>query len=270
MEIVDAQVHANQRGIDQSIAIMDAVGVAAAIIDIWPPIRRNLPNGVSRFEYTFAEEAVARFPGRFAYVARFDPNDPEIDDLVSQVRNAPGRLCIRLASGFDLKVLREGGHQRILTAAGKHHVPVMIYPGGDYPALHSYARKFGDVQFIIDHVGMGVERAALPGQLESTIDQLLAFASYPNVAVKWGHAPRLSREPFPYRDLIAQLLRAIDAFGVKRLMWASDYTVTPDHHTCAESLFCLRCADQLSANDKEWILGKSAREVLGWPPPAAT
>jgi hypothetical protein len=27
MEIVDAQVHANHRGIDQSIAIMDAVGV---------------------------------------------------------------------------------------------------------------------------------------------------------------------------------------------------------------------------------------------------
>jgi len=34
-----------------------------------------------------------------------------------------------------------------------------------------------------------------------------------------------------------QLRRVIDAFGVKRLMWASDYTVTADHHTCAESLF---------------------------------
>jgi hypothetical protein len=37
MEIVDAQIHANHRGIDQSIAIMDAVGVNAAVIDIWPP-----------------------------------------------------------------------------------------------------------------------------------------------------------------------------------------------------------------------------------------
>ena len=112
---------------------------------------------------------------------------------------------------------------------------------------------------------MGVERAALPDQLEATINQLVACSKYPNVAVKWGHAPRLSREPFPYRDLIAQLGRVVDAFGVKRLMWASDYTVTGDHHTCAESLFCLRCADQLSESDKEWILGKTAREVLGWP-----
>jgi hypothetical protein len=64
MEIVDAQIHANHRGIDQSIAIMDAVGVNAAVIDIWPPERRKLPSGIMRFDYTFAEEAVARFPAR--------------------------------------------------------------------------------------------------------------------------------------------------------------------------------------------------------------
>jgi hypothetical protein len=96
-------------------------GVQAAVIDIWPPVRRKLPNGVTRFEYPFAEE-VARFPGRFAYVARFDPNDPEIDDLMAEVRKAPGRLCTRIASGFDFKIMREGGHQGILHAAGKHGV----------------------------------------------------------------------------------------------------------------------------------------------------
>jgi len=112
---------------------------------------------------------------------------------------------------------------------------------------------------------MEVERAALPGRLERTIEQLLTYAKYPNVAVKWGHAPRLSRQPFPYRDLIAQLRRIIDAFGVERLMWASDFTVAADNHSCGESLFCIRCADQLSETDKEWILGKSARTVLAWP-----
>jgi predicted TIM-barrel fold metal-dependent hydrolase len=247
---------------------MDAVGVDAAVIDVWPPVRRKLPDGISRFEYPFAEEAVARFPARFAYVVRFDPSDPEIDSAMAEVRKAPGRLCTRIASGFDLKILNEGGHERILAAAGKHGVPVMIYPGGNYPALTNYIRKFTDVQFIIDHVGMGVERAALPNQLETTIGQLLDCAKYPNVAVKWGHAPRLSREGFPYHDLITQLVRVIDGFGVNRLMWASDYTVTTDHHTCAESLFCLRCAEQLSESDKEWILGKTARQVLGWARPA--
>src|ERR1700757_2494233 len=119
MEVIDSQVHANQRGIDQSIAIMDAVGVNAAVIDVWPPVRTKLPSGVYRFEYGFAQEAVSRFPGRFAYIARFDPNDPEVDDLMAEVRKEPGRVCIRIASGFDLKAMRERGHQRILNAAGK-------------------------------------------------------------------------------------------------------------------------------------------------------
>jgi L-fuconolactonase len=48
-------------------------------------------------------------------------------------------------------------------------------------------------------------------------------------------------------------------------MWASDFTVTTDHHTYAESLFCIRCADNLSESDKEWILGRAAREMLAWP-----
>lgn len=141
----------------------------------------------------------------------------------------------------------------------------MAYPGGDHPAFTNYVRKFDSVQFIIDHVGMEVDRAVEPGRLESTIEQLLTYAKYPNVAIKWGHAPRLSRQPFPYRDLLAQMRRVIDAFGVKRLMWASDFTVAADHHNCGESLFCIRCSDQLSDSDKEWVLGKSAREILAWP-----
>jgi predicted TIM-barrel fold metal-dependent hydrolase len=262
MEIVDAQIHATHRGLDEAIAIMDAMGVSAAVLDDWPPVRYKLPSGVTRFQYPFDESAVARFPARFAYVVRFDPTDPAIDELVAQVRQAPGRVCVRIASGHDLKVLREEGHERVLAAASKYDVPVMIYPGGEHQPLTNYVRKFDRVQFIIDHVGMGIERATLPNQLETTIEQLLTYAKYPNVTVKWGHAPRLSREPFPYRDLLTQLRRVIDAFSVERLMWTSDFTVTTDHHTYAESLFCLRGSDILSANDKEWILGKTVREVL--------
>ena len=92
MEIVDAQVHATHRGLDQSVVIMDALGVNAAIIDVWPPERTKLPNGVNRYTYKFAEEAVSRFPNRFAYVVRFDPNDQEVEGQVAQVRQAPNRL----------------------------------------------------------------------------------------------------------------------------------------------------------------------------------
>ena len=63
---------------------------------------------------------MTRFPARFAYVVRFDPNDPEMDDLMGQLRKAPGRLCARIASGVDFKVMRDAGHGRVLAAASKH------------------------------------------------------------------------------------------------------------------------------------------------------
>lgn len=262
MEIVDAQVHANHRGLEPSVAIMDALGVTAAIIDVWPPERTKLSNGVNHYTYKFAEEAVSRFPNRFAYVVRFDPNDQDIEDEVAQVRKAPNRLCIRIASGLDIKALSSGGHERILSAGARYDVPVMIYAGSEHPAVRKYIEKFDRVQFIIDHCAMAVGLGGQPDPLEATIDRLIGYAKYPHVAVKWGHAPRLSREPFPYRDLIAQLGRVIDAFGINWLMWASDYTVTVDNHTYGESLFCIRCSDQLSESDKEWLLGRSAREIL--------
>jgi L-fuconolactonase len=265
MEIVDAQVHANHRGLDQSVLIMDALGVNAAIIDVWPPERTKLPNGVNRYTYKFAEEAVSRFPHRFAYVVRFDPNDREVEEPIAHLREKPNLLCIRIASGLDIKALPTGAHEHILTAAAKYDVPVMIFAGSEHAAMTRYVEKYDRVQFIIDHVGMAIRFEGQSDLLETTIERLIEYAKYPNVAVKWGHAPRLSRLPFPYPDLITQLGRVIEAFGVKRLMWASDYTVTVDSHTYGESLFCIRCSNQLSDSDKEWLLGRSAREVLRWP-----
>ncbi len=265
MEIVDAQIHGTHRGLEQTVAIMDALGVRAAVLDDWPPAREKLPSGIIRYQFPFSEEAVRRFPDRFSYVVRYDPADPEIDSQVAQASKVPGCVCVRIASGLDFKVMKTRGHGKVLDAAFKYKMPVMVYPGDEHKTLTDYVRKHPGIQFIIDHVGMGVERAALPNQLQTTIETLLTYAQYPNVAVKWGHAPRLSREPFPYRDLLGQLRRVIDAFSVNRIMWASDFTVTTDHHSYGESLFCIRCADNLSEGEKEWLLGKTARTILKWP-----
>jgi amidohydrolase family protein len=265
MEIVDAQIHGTHRGLEQLVAIMDALGVSAAVLDDWPPTREKTSSGITRYQFPFSEEAVKRFADRFRYVVRFDPDDSEIDSLVARASKAAGSVCLRIASGLDFKVLKIGGHGKVLDAALKYKMPVMIYPGDEHRTLTEYVRTYPGVKFIIDHVGMGVERAALPNQLQSTIETLLTYAQYHNVAVKWGHAPRLSREPFPYRDLLAQLRRVVDAFGANRIMWASDFTVTADHHSYGESLFCIRCAENISDDEKTWLLGKAVRSILNWP-----
>jgi predicted TIM-barrel fold metal-dependent hydrolase len=264
LDVVDAQIHL-RAGVDRAVAAMDAVGVQGAVVDIWPPETRELANGVTRYDYGFVEDARKRFPGRFAYMARLDPEDPEMDELMAMIAATPGAVCVRTHDGARMEV---GGDGAMLAAAGRHRVPVMIYPARRHQALMRYVSQFDDVLFIVDHCGISVQEGfggRLPEPAAFYIDALLQYASFPNVAVKWSHAPRLSRETYPYRDVIEQLLRMIDAFGVDRLMWGSDYTVTRDHHTYAEALFYLRHTDRLSESDKESLLGGTLRQLLRWP-----
>ncbi len=264
-DVVDAQIHV-RADVDRAVAEMDAVGVQSAVVDIWPPDTRELVNGVTRYDYQLVQDAMGRFPGRFAYMARLDPDDPEMDDLMAQIAATPGSVCVRT---HDVDRLEAGGDGAMLVAAARHGVPVMIYPAQRHDALMRYVRQFDDVQFIIDHCGLSVGEGfggrPLPEPAAFYIDALMQYEPFPNVAVKWSHAPRLTREVYPYRDVTEQLLRMVDAFGVDRLMWGSDYTMTRDHHTYAEALFCLRDTTRLSESDKESIFGGTLRQLLRWP-----
>src|SRR5262245_45293810 len=153
MDVVDAQIHV-RAGVDRAVAAMDAVGVQSAVVDIWPPETRELANGVTRYDYGFVEAAMARFPGRFAYTERLDPDDPEMDELMAMIAASPGAVCVRTHDG---KRMEAGGDAAMLTAAGRHGVPVMIYAAGRHQALMRYVRQFEDVLFIVDHCGLSVQ-----------------------------------------------------------------------------------------------------------------
>jgi L-fuconolactonase len=263
LDVVDAQIHM-RGGVDRAVAAMDAVGVESVVVDIVPPETRKLADGTIRYNYGYVQDAMARFPGRFAYMARLDPDDPEMDDLMARFAATPGAVCARTHDGNRIEA---GGDATMLAAAGRHGVPVMIYAAQRHDAVMRYVRRFDSVQFIIDHCGLAVQPGVQPLSHPAAfyIDALMPYAPFPNVAVKWSHAPRLTRQTYPYLDVVEQLLRMIDAFGVDRLMWGSDYTVTRDDHTYAEALFYLRDTDRLSDSDKVALFGRTLRRLLRWP-----
>ena len=122
----------------------------------------------------------------------------------------------------------------------------------DHPAL----------RLVLDHCGM----ASSPEKF----DDVLAMARYPNAYLKWCHAPRdLSAQPYPWPDVVGHLKHAIKAFGAERIMWACDTTISSKVHSWAKGLFYIHDSDQLSQTEKEWILGKSVRALLGWEKPKA-
>jgi L-fuconolactonase len=308
MEIVDAQVHLNQLVPDwrtaatdaviaTGIQSMNAVGVQAALIaesrgfdsKMRPALGPELPNGAIRAEFPFSERAVARHPDRFAYLVRIDIKDPEVERIVGEVRTKPGALCMRIVPIPDtgeVASLERGEFEPLFAAAEAYGVPVFAWLPARSQLLVPYLKKFPRLQFILDHCGVGVAPPHT-GQMAPTLassmtptraervaqlDQVLDLAQYPNLALKWCHAPTLlSETAYPYRDVLPLLRRAIDAFGVERVMWASDVTQAraEANHTWAQLLYYLLDADQLSETEKAWILGRSVRQALRWPPPAA-
>jgi L-fuconolactonase len=303
IEIIDAQVHLNQLGpswqtdpIDSVIAtgiqLMDAVGIDKVLIgeahgfdSKFRPVGEELPNGAIRESFPFSERAIELHPDRFTYHVVIDFRDPELDRLAAEVRTRPGANSTRIVpvpQTGAVDGLENGEYDALFAAAERHQVPVFAWVPRRAHLLLPYIQRFPNLQFIVDHCGVGVAPlrvGQLPVTMETSMtksrdDRLAEFgrvcemAQYPNVALKWCHAPGLlSEEDYPYRDVMPLLRQAIDAFGVERIMWASDYTIAHDQNgnSWAECLYYLLDSDQLSRNEKEWLLGGAARQVLRWP-----
>src|SRR3954453_20224884 len=76
--------------IETAVAAMNAVGVDRAVISLAPGYRRTLAEDVFRYDNSYAEEASIRYPDRFRSVARYDPFDPDVEDLLATTLEQPG------------------------------------------------------------------------------------------------------------------------------------------------------------------------------------
>ena len=82
MDIVDSQVHLGPGGAAEMLAAMNALGIKSVLIDeYWlgtpgdPGYR--VGEGAFRTTSPTAELAAWTYPGRFSYLVRVDPTDPE-------------------------------------------------------------------------------------------------------------------------------------------------------------------------------------------------
>jgi L-fuconolactonase len=208
MDIVDAQVHANVLGTEATLAVMDALGIQGLLFDEYQTTTEDgalqpgyrLADGAFRPVGPNAEAAALRHPERFAFLMRVDLRDPGIEGWIETLAAAPGFKALRtlVFTPSEGAVFADGGCDRLLHAARAYSLPVFITCPGRVRLLASYAERFPDVQFVIDHCGVVFDA---PGG-KATIDDAVAMARYPNVACKWAHAPDfLSTTAYPFPDL---------------------------------------------------------------------
>ncbi|MGW0249032.1 amidohydrolase family protein [Nocardia goodfellowii] len=285
MKIVDAQIHIGPDSVETTVAAMDELGIGSVVVDeFWgrkPYGDREffepgytLPNGAWRSRYPTASTAAALYPDRFATVVRVDPRDPDLRTVVREISDTPHTRALRVLPTWapgDAEAFAAGSCDRLFDLAHEHAVPIFVYAPGYVELLRRYLERVPELSLVIDHCGMaqpgmsGARPADEVARVESIdyFDEVLSFAEYKSVALKWSHEQIAFRSPeFPFEETRPYLRKAIDAFGAERILWASDKTVLP--WSWSEILAAVRDNPDLSENERNLILGGTARKILNW------
>lgn len=207
--------------------------------------------------------AAKKYPNRFAVMGRFPVEAPAEGARLVTWRQQPGMLGVRLTlhrlpwrAWFE-----DGAIDWFWPAAERARLPVMVYVPGLVKRLDEVAGRHPGLSLIVDHLALPMgsrDEAAF-----ADLDQVLGLARHPNVAVKTSALPCYTSEAYPFPGLHAHIRRVYDAFGPRRMLWGTDYSRLPCSYRQAIALFT-EALDFLSAEDKEWIMGRAAAEWLGW------
>ncbi len=275
MPVIDVQVHAYERNHpgrpwtgplagpasasgEEMVAAMDAVGVDAAIL--------VSPFNLYGFDPSYALEVYRAWPDRFRVVKPLDVNDPAIDDDVAAWSKTKGVVGVRMMLRDEMPSdPADPRVNRAFAAAGRHGLPVNFLCWGRLDQGAELVRRNPDTVIVIDHLGL-LQPHAPPPPAEPWADlpKLLAFAAYDNVRIKISGACTLSREPYPYNDIWDPILRIIDAFGIDRCMWGTDWTRATPLLTYEQGVASFRDTARLSPGEKAKLMGGTLEKVYQW------
>jgi L-fuconolactonase len=237
---------------------MNEAGVHRAVI---------VPPGWEGERNDLALAAARTHPDRFAVMGRLDVEDPAGRAQLPAWKSQPGMLGIRLTfhTEWQEPLLTEGRLDWFWPVAAKAGINLMILvPHRLVPLIAAVAERHPDLRIVMDHLAIPSrtkDAAAFEG-----LPELLKLARRPNVAVKATGMPCYSSEPYPYRNLHEPLRRVYDAFGPRRMFWGTDLSRLTCSYRQAVTLFTEEL-EWLSAEDKEWIMGRGVCEWLGWELP---
>ena len=272
MLIVDSQVHiwaANTPGRpwaaganphrpmpldkDELLRDMDAAGVDRVVIV--PPSLEGPRNDL-------ALAAAQAHPERYAVMGKIDADPQKAKHLIAAWRHQPGMLGMRFNFKKKPETLTSGRVDWIWAAAEEAGIPVYI--GVSHAMcgiIDGIAERHPALRVTLDHLAL--ETRARDDEGFRDLDQLLALAKRPNVAVKASALPCYSTAPYPYRNLHLHLKRVYDAFGPQRIFWGSDLSRLKGSYRECVTMFTEEMP-WLSATDLEWIMGRALCEWLGW------
>jgi L-fuconolactonase len=214
-----------------------------------------------------AIDAAIEHPGRFATMGRLDPQDPQSRGLIRTWREQPGMLGLRFTFHIPqlVTLITEGHMDWVWGEAEKAGVPIYVLV--PLPLVHlidDVAQRYPRLKLVMDHLSLNSKQK--DDEAFAEFDKLLAIAKRPNVAAKVSALPCYSTDQYPYKSLHGYIRQAYDAFGPQRLFWGTDLSRSPIPYRQHVTMFTEEIP-WLTAEDKEWIMGRGVCEWLGWEMP---
>ena len=274
MQIVDAQIHLweNARmspqhrqiptySMDDALQEMVEAGVDAAVI--------HPPSTLGEAMNVLAVDAARQHPDTFCILGNFDLQSPDRLDIVKHWRQRPGMLGFRFTFNqpHQQSWWTDGSLDWFWAACEQEGLPVGLLAGGHMADLGTIAARHPGLKLHIDHCGRGggggggTDDAAF-----ANLGEMLALATYPNVAVKLSGAPSYSSHPYPYRNIHPYLRQIFDAFGPQRCFWGTDITRMSCSYRQCVTMFTEELS-WLQGRDKELVMGDAICDWLGWRRP---
>lgn len=239
--------------IEQLLVDLDAAGVADAVL---------VQPSVYSFDHGYLGRAIARAPDRLRGVMLVDPLDSNAGDVIRKTVGDPRITGLRMLPLRSDRGWFGPGAEPIWRAAadGALTMTFLVRPD-QIPAVAPWAKRFGDVPVVIDHLGRpDLSEANGP----AAIAELLALAAVANIYVKlsaFGSVNAAASDAGP-----EWLPMVTGAFGVDRVMWGSDYPWVLETGTIATAVASTAAAlPGLSSRDTAAVFGGTARRLFGFP-----
>lgn len=214
------------------------------------------------FDNTYMTDAAKEHPGVFKVVGMIDDSQPHPDVAMK-------KLLAQHVTGFRITPwVRKDAHwldnsgmkQMWKTASETGQAMCCLINPENLAEVDKMCGDFPDTRVVIDHFA----RIGVDGEIrDSDLQNLCALARHKNTFVKISAYYALGKKQAPYDDLIPMIRRLYDAFGPQRLMWASDspYQLVGEGNTYQASIALIRDRIDFSAEDREWLLRKTAERV---------
>lgn len=208
---------------------------------------------------SYASYCVKTWPGKFAALGLlvghrlYNPADRENPSRLERLLRDDGLTGLRLSPIYNRDVvwLNDPACYLLWKTAERLGATFHIFLAPhQVKQVDDMAQRFPGVNVVIDHMAM-IDIAA-PNS--DGFGPLLDLQRLPNVYVRTSmHNPSKTKK-MPYRDVWPFLRRLYDRFGPRRMVWANffEYEIVKD------------IVPFFTAEDKEWILGRTAYRLYGF------